>query len=66
MILALPRRVANDNAPETCWYCRDCDCSAFLLVDNDGTTTIECASCRVDVTPYILPTIAIGIDLCQR
>lgn len=66
MILALPRRVANDNGEECCRYCRACDCYAFLLVENEGITTIECASCRIDVTAEVAPTLPVGIDLCQR
>lgn len=65
-VLPLPRRPANDDNPETCWYCRACDCAAFMLVELDGVTTIECVSCRTDVTAIIAPTLSVGIDLCQR
>lgn len=65
-VLRLPPRIANDNGEEHCWNCRACDCYAFMLVDNDGVTTIECASCRRDVTAIIAPTLSVGIDLCQQ
>lgn len=66
MIHDFPRRIANDNDPDSYWYCRECDCHAFLLVSSaDGGTTIHCASCNRDVTPQISPTLAIGVDLCQ-
>lgn len=68
MILAIPpeRRVSNDNNRTRFWVCAKCDNGCFLLIHDQptGSTTIECAQCRTDVTDQILPHLPIvAVDL---
>ena len=65
MILVIPKRPANDNEAPQGWFCKDCQTELFVLRVDMDVTTIRCSQCSVDVTEYVAPTLAIGIDLCR-
>lgn len=66
LLLRFPARPANDNPPREVWTCRGCDSHHFILEYAEGSTKIRCGMCNSDVTEAILPTIPIGVDLCQQ